>query len=92
MMAVMAKQLAHVKKVKNETVALLRDRGAQSWSVKPAILKGFDLARGRHQEVHPPCKATWSTPQQQLQPQMQQQQPYQQLLYQHPQYQQPQLQ
>ena len=29
--------------------------------MKVAILKGFDLARGRHQEVHPPCKATWST-------------------------------
>ena len=26
------------------------------------ILKGFEKARMRHQEVHPPCKATWATP------------------------------
>ena len=43
-------------------MALLSDREAQSWSVKLAIPKGFDFARGRHQEVHPPCKATWPTP------------------------------
>ena len=60
-MAHMAKELSKLKKVAKQTVTLLLDREAQSWSVKVAILTGFGRARGRPQEVHPPCKATWST-------------------------------
>ena len=61
LMARMAKEDSKHKRAAKDTMNRLLDTEAQSWSVKVAILKGFDLARGRPQEVHPPCKATWST-------------------------------
>ena len=61
LMAHMAKEVSKLRKVAKQTLTLLLDREALSWSVKVAILQGIDWARGRKQVVHPPCKATWST-------------------------------
>ena len=61
LMAHMAKEVSKLRKVAKQTLTLLLDREALSWSVKVAILQGINWARGRKQEVHPPCKATWST-------------------------------
>jgi hypothetical protein len=60
-MAHMAKDISKLKKVPKQTVTRLLDLEAQSWSVKVAMLQAIDRASGRKQEVHPPCKATWST-------------------------------
>ena len=62
LMTLMAKKPAERKKVGAKLMGVVRACEAQSWSVELAILNGFEKARGRHREVHPPCKATWSTP------------------------------
>ena len=62
LVAGMAKKPTERKKGKANLMKELRGCGVQSWSVKLAILSSFEKARGRHREVHPPCKTTWSTP------------------------------